>query len=75
MKPFRVFCRTWWRETSDAVWPNGLEPYWSQRLYLSESFANEDQARNLCQILNGQPRTAEQERLGFKYEYTNKAML
>ena len=70
-KQYKVFRRTWWRE--NPSWPNGLEPCPGKRRYVrGAAFNNEVDARAYCQRRNTEPRTARQERLSLKFEYTRE---
>ena len=69
---FRIFSRTWWRHCPSQGWPNDLEPHFGPKRFLRRTCETEDEARKFCTRLNAGHMTAEQIRLGFKYEYTSK---
>jgi len=71
---YRVFRRAWWKESSDSLFPRGLEPDpRAERTWIKDhEYEDELDARDACRELNKLPRTCEEERLSVKYEYTRE---
>lgn len=70
MPGYRIFKRTWWRE--NPSWPNGLEPGPGKRHYVRDYYDTEAKCQLVCQRLNtelARTMTAQQRRLGLRYEY------
>lgn len=64
---YSIFWRTWWRK--NRSWPNGLEPEPGKRHYVATA-ETIGEARALCkQYQSEHGFTAEQLRLGAKFEF------
>ena len=51
MSRYYVFSRTWWCETSDKSWPNGLKPHAGLKTVLRRNLTREE-AVSFCRHRN-----------------------